>query len=493
MALIPLQLPPGVYRNGTDFESSNRWRDSNLVRWNDGSLRPIGGWDTRKASATTSVPRGMHAWVDNSNSSALAIGTHDKLYYVNASSTVTDITPATGFTAGDVNATLNVAYGGGFWNNGMYGITRPSLNVYQEATTWSLDNFGQNLVACSSTDGKLWEWTLNTSNKAAAIVNAPTSNLSMVVTEERFIFALGAGGNPRKVQWCDREANTVWTPAATNEAGNIELQTTGQIMCGLRMRGSTLILTDTDAHIATYSGAPFVYGFERVGTACGVASRKAAVAIDQGAFWLGANGFFTFDGSVATKLKCDVSDYVFQNISHSQISKACAVHNAMHGEIWWFYASENSTENDSYVTFDYKEGHWAVGTIDRTAAVDRGVFDNPIWADASGNLYNHEYGFAHGTGTPFAESGSISLGNGDQIMKVNQLIPDELTQGDVKVTFKTRFHPNDTEVSHGVYTLANPTPVRFSGRQIRIRIEGEKLADWRSGIMRINVTNGGAR
>ena len=77
--LIPLEIPPGVYKNGTDFESSNRWLDSNLVRWHDGSLRPVGGWDTRKANAAASVPRGMHSWVDNSNGSALAIGTHNKL------------------------------------------------------------------------------------------------------------------------------------------------------------------------------------------------------------------------------------------------------------------------------------------------------------------------------------------------------------------------------------------------------------------------------
>jgi len=490
--LIPLQLPPGVYRNGTDFESSNRWRDANLVRWNDGSMRPVGGWDTRKASATASVPRGLHAWVDNANGSALAIGTHNKLIYCNASGTISDITPS-GLTAGDVDAAVNVAYGGGYWGLGLYGITRPSTGVYQEATTWSLDNWGEYLLACSSKDGKIYEWQLDTGVLPTALTNAPVSNNSMLVTEERFVFALGAGGNPRKVQWCDKEANTVWTPAATNEAGDFELQTTGQIMCGVRMRGTTLILTDTDAHIATYSGAPFVYGFERVGTACGVASRKSVVAIDQGAFWLGANGFFMFDGSVAKELKCDVHDYIFKNISNSQISKAYAIHNSQHSEIWWFYTSENSTENDSYVTYDYKEGHWSVGLLDRTAGVDRGVFDFPIWADAGGDLYNHEYGFNHGSSTPFAESGSISLGNGDQIMKVTNLIPDELTQGDVKVTFKTRFHPNDTERTYGSYTMANPTPVRFSGRQIRIRIESNILANWRAGIMRIEANAGGKR
>ena len=422
----------------------------------------------------------------------MVAGTHNKLIYINASGTLSDITPS-GLTSGDVDAAVNVAFGGGFWGLGLYGITRPSTGIYQEATTWALDNWGQYLLACSSKDGKIYEWQLNTSVLPTALTNAPVGNNSMLVTEERFVFALGAGGNPRKVQWCDKEANTVWTPAATNEAGDFELQTTGQIMCGVRMRGTTLILTDTDAHIATYSGPPFVYGFERVGTACGVVSRKSVVAIDQGAFWLGANGFFMFDGSVATELKCDVHDFIFKNISNSQISKAYAIHNSQHSEIWWFYTSENSTENDSYVTYDYKEGHWSVGLLDRTAGVDRGVFDFPIWADADGDLFNHEYGFNHGSSTPFAESGSISLGNGDQIMKVTNLIPDELTQGDVKVTFKTRFHPNDTERTYGSYTLANPTPVRFSGRQIRIRIESNILANWRAGVMRIEATAGGKR
>ena len=297
------------------------------------------------------------------------------------------------------------------------------------------------------------------------------------------------------MQWCDREDNTSWTPSATNEAGDFELQTSGEIMCGLRMRGRTLILTNTDAHIATYSGPPFVYGFERVGTACGVIARKAAVAIDQGAFWMGSQGFFAFDGSVAKEINCDVTDYIFCDINRNQISKTYAVHNSNFGEIWWFYPSQNSTENDRYVAYDYLEGHWEVGQIDRTAGVDRGVFDNPIWADASGNLYDHELNAAlgHGSYTPFAETGPISLGNGDGVMRVNNLIPDERNQGDVEVTFKTRFHPNDTERTYGPYSMANPTSVRFTGRQIRMRVESAKNVCWRTGVMRIEATPGGRR
>ena len=491
--LIPLQLPPGVHANGTEFESSNRWREASLVRWHDGSMRPVGGWTVRKPSAFTYAPRAMIAYLDNDSDEHMAAGTYNKLYYVNPALTVTDITPSSGFTSGSLNGALNLGYGGGFMGSTNYGRAPTSSGVYAEATTWSLDTWGEYLLGVSSTDGKLLEWQGNPSANAAVVANAPVDNLAMVVTEERFVFCLGAGGNPRKVAWSDKENNTLWSAAATNEAGDMELQTNGQIMCGVRMRGATLILTSEDAHLATYSGAPFVYGFQRVGTACGIASRKAAVAIDEGAFWMGKKGFYTFNGSTATEIACEVADYVFDDLNPSQVSKVYAVHNSQFGEIWWFYPSASANENDRYVTFDYKEGHWATGVIDRTAGVDQGIFVNPIWADASGNLYNQETGYTHGSVKPYAESGSISLGNGDTIMKVSKLIPDERTQGQVEVTFKTRFHPNDSETSHGAYTLSNPTDVRFTGRQVRVKIQGTANDNWRSGIMRIDAVPGGRR
>jgi hypothetical protein len=491
MPLIPIKIQPGVFRNGTEYEQSNRWRDANLVRWEGGSLRPVGGWTSRKASASTDPARGMIAWVDNSADSRVAFASANNVYSMTALGTITEITPAS-LATGYVDAQENTAYSGGFYGTGLYGVTRPTTGIFQEATTWSLDTWGEYLIAANPADGKIYEWDLDTANDLTAINNAPTNCKGAFVTEERFLFALAAGGNPRKVQWCDREDNTLWTPAATNEAGDFELQTTGQIMCGLRMRGRALILTDNDAHIATYSGPPFVYGFERVGTACGVSSRKAAIAIDEGAFWMGNNAFYVFDGSIAREIACDVNDFVFDNINRNQISKVYAVHNSQFGEIWWFYPDGTSTENNRYVVFDYKEKHWNIGEISRTAGVDRGVFNTPIWADASGNLWNHESTYYH-TDTLFAETGPISLGNGDQIMKVNNLIPDEISQGDVNVSFKTRFHPNDTERTYGPYSMANPTSVRFTGRQVRMRVEAAENENWRSGIMRIEAVPGGRR
>jgi len=495
MPLIPIKLPPGVYRVGTDFEGSNRWRDANLVRWHQGSMRPVGGWREKAdaSSAITAAPRAMHIWVDNTQNANTALGTANELVYVAASGTATDITPS-GFTTGDEDAAINYAFGGSFYGSGLYGVRREGSQQFQEADTWSLDNWGEYLVGCATSDGKLYEWQGDTATPAAQISNSPTSCKGLLVTEERFIFALQANGNPRRVAWCDREDNTTWTAAATNEAGEIELQTHGEIMCAARMRGRSIIVTNVDAHIATYQGPPYVYGFERVGTACGAVSRKSLVAIDQGAFWMGRESFYMFDGSTAKQMSCEVQDYVFEDMNANQHSKVHAVHNSEYGEIWWFYPSNGSTECDRYVSYDYLENHWEIGQIDRTAGADQGVFAEPQWVDATGVIYEHEiHGIGHGSYTPYAESGPISLGNGDTVMKVNQLIPDEETQGEVNVSFKTRFHPNDTERTYGPYDTANPTSLRFTGRQVRLRVESTGNQDWRVGVMRINAEAGGRR
>lgn len=491
MPLIPLELPPGVHRNGTDMQTAGRWRDASLVRWVEGTMRPIGGWEER-VTVSSGPHRAALAWSDLAGDSRVAVGSATGLFSALSSGVVTDITPA-GLTAGTADAAANTGYGGGFYGLGYYGTERPDTGNYGEATTWALDNWGENLLACSVADGVIYEWDLNAANNGVAVVNAPTGNLSMMVTDERFVFALGAGGNSRNVKWCDREDNTAWTPAATNEAGELELQTSGQIMCGIRARGQALILTDQDAHTATYQGPPYVYGFERVGTSCGVVSRKAAAAVDEGVFWMGARGFFVYQGSGVQPIPCEVSDYVFSDINRSQQSKVFGVANAQFGEIWWFYPSGASLENDRYVAYSYREGHWSIGTLSRTCGVDRGVFRRPIWFDATGDGYNHEMGLAHGTDTPFAESGPIYIGVGDDVAVATMLYPDEATQGDTQVTFKTRFHPNDTERSYGPYSMANPTSVRFTGRQLRLRVDEARVADWRVGVPRLEVTPGGKR
>jgi len=490
---IPIKIPPGVYRNGTEYQAAGRWHDASLVRWYENTLRPVLGWRTRSASAVTGSCRAIIAWRDDSNTRFIALGTHSKLFAMNQAGTLKDITP-TSFTTGYASAQIGVGYGYGTYGNFAYGVARPDTGSIIPATTWSLDTWGEYLVACSNADGKLYEWQLGftTPTLAAAITNAPTGNKALLVTAERILFALGAGGNPRKVQWCDQEDNTVWTPAATNQAGDFELTTPGSLMAGKRVKGVNLLFTDVDVHTANYIGAPFIYGFEKAGSGCGLISAQSVAAIDTAAIWMSSSGFWIYDGYVKP-LPCDVSDYIFTNINYSQKSKVYAVHNSQFGEIWWFYPSSGSNENDSYVTYNYREQHWSIGLLDRTAGVDAGVFTYPLMVDPDGLVYEHEVGFNYEGATLFAESGPIQIGNGDNVMKVREVIPDEQTLGEAVVSFKTRLYPTGTQSTFGPFTAANPTNVRFSGRQVNMRVTGAVLADWRVGVFRLDAVASGKR
>ena len=493
MPLVQLSPPPGFRYHGTDLESEGRWREGSLVRWRDGSLRPIGGWTNRFGSVVyAAAPRGMLAWEDNTGTRWIAAGTYNKLYVSTPSGTTSDITPA-GLAVGTENAEVNTGYGSGLYGIGFYGQARPDTGNYSEATTWSMDTWGQYLVACSTADGKLYEWQLNTATPAAAIANAPVGNLGVLVTEERFVFALGAGGDPRTIAWSDFEDNTLWAAASTNQAGDIQLQSSGQIVAGVRTQGQSLILTDQDAHRAVYVGPPFVYQFERVGSSCGLVARKAITDTPAGVFWMGQNGFFGYSGSSVQEIKCDVWDKVFLDINTAQISKTWATTNGQNGEVWWFYCSSNSLEIDRYVAFDYKEGHWLMGDLSRTSGIDRGIFRTPIWADADGSVYDHETGFNYSGGNVFAETGPFKIGAGDNLAVVTDLVPDEVNLGDVTTTFKTRLYPTSAEASHGPYTMANPTSVRFQGKQVRMRVTAAVNGPWRVGRFRFNVKQGGKR
>ena len=490
---IPIKLPPGVYRNGTEYQAAGRWYDANLVRWYENTLRPMGGWRKRATGQMSGSCRGFITWRDNSANRWIAAGTHTKLYAMDEGGTLKDITP-TGFTTGSASALSTTGYGYSTYGTLAYGTPRPDTGTITPATTWSMDTWGEYLIACSNADGKLYQWQLGftTPTLAAVITNAPTGNKAVLVTAERIMFALGAGGNPRKIQWSDQEDNTVWTPAGTNQAGDYELATPGTLLAGKRVKGVNLLFTDVDVHTAQYVGAPFVYGFEKAGSGCGLISAQSVAAIDTAAIWMSKSGFWIYDGYVKP-LPSDVSDYVFGNINFNQASKVYAVHNSKYGEIWWYYPSSGSNENDSYVTFNYRENHWNIGTLARTAGTDAGVFANPLMVSTDGYIYEHEVGFAYDSASLYAESGPVQLGNGDNIMSVRQVVPDEQTLGEAVVSFKTRNYPTGTQSTFGPYTAANPTDVRFAARQVNVKVTGNTLADWRIGVMRLDAVPSGKR
>jgi hypothetical protein len=412
---------------------------------------------------------------------------------MNEAGVLKDITP-TSFTVGIADAATKTGYGYSTYGNFAYGVARPDTGSVTPATTWSLDTFGEYLIACSNADGKLYQWQLDfaTPTIAAVITNAPTGCAAVMSTAERFIFALGASSNPRLVKWCDQESDTNWTPSATSQAGDFELQTVGALKAGKKVRGINLLFTDVDVHTATYVGLPYVYSFEKAASGCGLISAQAVAAIDTAALWMSTSGFWTFDGYVKP-LPCDVSDYVFQNMNYNQVSKVYAVHNSKFGEVWWFYPSSASNEVDSYVSYNYRENHWNIGSMSRTAGVDRGVYLQPLMVSSDGYIYEHEVGYDYDSGVLYAESGPLEIGQGDNIMSVRQVIPDEQTLGEVVVSFKSRLYPMATETTHGPYSASQPTDVRFSGRLVKVKYTGNVLQDWRVGVSKLDIVAMGKR
>jgi len=467
MPLVPVSLPPGVRRSGTVEQSKARFYDCNLVLWRDGGLlTQMLGWAPRDPEQTplNGKPRACLAWQDNSGNRWIAVGTNQKLYVQSAAGTVFDITRA-GFVAGAADASVLTGYGVGGYGVGTYGTPRPDTGAVIPAAMQSLALWNDKLVGVMAEDGRIYEWTLDGSTPAAVIANAPTGVQAIMVTAEGFLVAL----YNRTVRWSDQANNTIWTQSDTNQARKFELQTSGSILAGCKIPGATLIVTTTDAHVGIYQGYPLVYGFQQVGSGCGMVSRGALQPIDQRAVWMGREGFFIYDGFVQP-LPCDIADLVFGDINEEQLTKITCGHRAADGEVWWNYCSAGSTEIDRQVIWNYRLGVWYPCRLERSCMADAGVFNTPIMVSPDGYIYAHEVGFDYDGAEPYAETGPLRLGTGERLLEVHRLIPDEKTSGDLEVTFYAREFPMDSDVTHGPYALTSPTDVDlFQAGRIRIR------------------------
>lgn len=493
---FPLRLPPGVVKNGTKYQSKGRWVDSHLVRWSEGILRPVGGWVTLKDGAgvdlaATGVPRGSHSWRTDDGGIWLAAGTVGSgttKAYALLGFTLTDITTA-GFPScnRDANFASLGNYGQGPYGRGLYG-RGSAVAQLTEADTWQFDNFGQTLIGLATCDGRPLSWDLNPVNDFVAISGAPTGVRGIVVTPERFLFALGQTGNKRKIQWTDQES-LAWTG---EQAGDFTLQAKGILLAGRRTTSQTVLFTDEDAHTATYLGPPFVYGFKQICGNCGLIGPHASVELGNVVYWMSRKQFFKFDG-VVLPVPSEVSDYVFSDIAMAQRYKIFAWAVPEFNEVWWFYPSGSSLENDRYIIYNVLENTWAVGRLARNTGVSSGVLAAPVLFASDGKLYQHETDDNRGSEVPFVESGPVEVADGEQFLDMQTLIPDEKTLGDTSVTFYLANAPTETETTEGPFSLANPTDVRFQARQMRIRFQEARQTAWRIGVPRLGYVPGDRR
>lgn len=501
-----LDLPPGVVRNGTPYSAGTRWWDVNWVRWVNGQLTPIGGWVKGRdfSTATDNVIRDAFSWRDNNKTPWYAVARQDKLQATTPTSTVVrDITP-TGLT---VNTVVKTGFGAGLYGRGYYGRSVPTQ--LDNLAQWSMDNFGRYLVAVNSHDGRLFVWDPTAPTVVAApVTNAPTNNTLVVVTDERMVMVLGGKGNPRRVKWCSQENITDWTSTATNTAGGFELNSSGNIVAAVRVQGGILVLTDVDAHIIEYVGAPYYYARRRISEEVGCIGKNCLVGVTGMGFWLSKEGFWRYDGNV-TPVPSEVDADVLRNGELSNPANIFLGYNAYNREIWTFYPKSGSVTPDRYVFVSIAETpYWSRGSLSRSA------FMNPVW-DTKPLMYSGKQEYQHEVGLLadgssrvnqiYAETGEFELGAGDANMRVDRVWPDGLTSdpltgvsytSDYELLFKLRQAPSASVRTVGPISLSSDkgySGLRFRARSMQVRVEPIADTSWALGKLRLRMKPAGAR
>ena len=429
---------------------------------------------------------------------------------------------------------IGYGWGAGTWGLSTWDTSRAGLSgadtVFLDSGKWTLDNWGED-VLCQQQNGKLYYWDTSAGTSTVAtnttVALAPTANrLTMVSGTDRHVICFGTEttiGTPSTqddmfIRWSDQENVNSWTPTSTNTAGSQRLTAGSRIETAKRSRGAVLIWTDTALYQMQLIGAPFIFGFQQLGSNCGCTGLHAAVEINGTAYWMGTDCFFQFDGTVQ-KIPCMVEDYVFTDIDEASQKDTFAAANSEFNEVMWFYCSNGSSQIDRVVSYNYAEQVWSVGTLSRSSWADKGVYNFPYATEYNATstsstistitgltpgrtfMYAQEKGNnADGSAmTSYVESGDFVFPEaGERLMSVSRFIPDfKNLAGTVNITLKFRDYPASTQRTNGPFAVTTATTkidTRARGRQGSLRIESDTVdTDWRFGTYRADVRPGGLR
>lgn len=496
---IPLDIPPGVMSETSEVDNRGRWSAGNNVRFWKGRPERIGGWEKVLDAQYDGIVRGAQGWLSNAGIAHLAGGTATKLEVMTAG-VISDISPV-GLAAGLVSGTSALGYGVGTYGGGFYGIgqTPSALSVVNAATharTWSLDNFGEDLIAVARDDGNLYRWVTATGvgTPAAIVAAAPTGNLGVITAEQsQHVLLWGAGGDPLKIEWCSQENINDWVPTDLNTAGGLRCDDGSTIVGAVTTGLGHLILTDTAAYILRYVGLPDVFSLDRVGSNCGLIGPLALSADDNGAIWMSGNAFFQYDGAV-NRVTCDVHGDVFDSLNIVQRYKIAAGHNKKFNEVVFFYPDGANEEISNNVSLN-SDG-WALGDVPRSTWLDEDVVAQyPIGFDLNGQAFLHEYGtLGDGAAIPYSLTlGDTEVTEGKAMVHVRRVALDyKRIVGTHSVTIEVRGWPRKAARTKGPYTLTNTDDVisvRARGRSISMTLTGED--DFRMGLFRAWLTEDG--
>lgn len=466
--------------------------------------------------------------VDNDTYTITAKDTGGSTVTANASDTGSGGASVVG--AYQINIGLNayvasVGWGFGPYSSGTWGGSS-SFSVANQLRLWSIDNFGDDAVGCVRGGGVYyWDESVGAGTRAVALPSlggadsAPVAALQVLVSDvDRHIIAFGANPigsstiDPLHVRWSNREDPAVWRPTVTNSAGGTRLSGGSVFIGALQTRQEILIWTDNTIHSMRFSGAPFIFDFNVVSEGVSLISPRAMTAVGDTVYFMDAGGFYVYNGSVQ-RLPCLVNDYVFNNLDYSQAFKIYAYTNYDHTEVTWFYPiGASSAECTRYVTYNYQENVWTIGSMTRAAWVNPINQQYPVAASAvqsdttaDNKLFYHEYGYndENGSGlSAYIETGDMEAEDGDSFLFMGTIVPDiywDGTGGTVTVTIKGERYPSETAstldsgtVSQGSATKKLDVRARARSMKLRFASSGADFS-WRLGDIRARIRTDGRR
>jgi len=430
-------------------------------------------------------------------------------------------------------STFGYGWGTSTWNTETWGTARSTSSVTLDGRDWSLDNFGELLIA-TALNGSTFQWSPTSdglTGKASVVTNAPTtSKFSLVSTPDRHLILFGtektvgtgSSQDPLLLRFSSQEDINTYQPAAENTAGSLRIQDGSSIVGADKARGQILVWTDTSLHGLQFIGPPFTFGLNQLGRNCGLLGQHAAVVVRDVAYWMGQNAFFVFDGTVK-KLPCTVDDFVFENLDLTQSDQIFAGVNTEFAEIIWFYVTnpdnDPAPQVNRCVIYNYLEQSWSIGTLNRTSWVDRGVFQFPLateylpnttanttptvigLSNGASKYYQQEFGTDNDgvAMQSFIQTGDFTMSqNGEDPMRISKFVPDFRDQsGDLTVTFSFKNYPYGNVLSQTALTVATTDTkkdMRGRGRQANFRIESNTAGgNFKVGTYHIDVEPDGGR
>lgn len=449
---------------------------------------------------------------------------------------------------------LGTGWGAGTWGRGGWGSASTSSVTGELLRLWNHDNYGQDLIF-NVVGGGVYYWSLNSTSFPRAVAlsavsgasDTPTlANQVLISDNDRHVVCFGSNGtynssgaftlgnlDPLLIRFSNAGA-AGGSPSDFNEvsgesAGDIRLGTGSYIVTAVETKQEIVVFTDVSMHSFRYVGPPYTFGLSMLSDNISIAGQNAAISVDDTIYWMGNGEFYVYNG-VAQTLPCDVKDYIFLNINQGQLDKVFCGANINFGEVWWFYPSTSSNENDSYVVYNYQQKVWYFGTLARTAWTHKNAGIYPIAASTDSSAYLHEYGTDDGSQNPpvaisaYIESSGQDLAEGDKFAFIWRIIPDITFRNStgspyVTVSIKAANFPGgaflqDSEDTEGAgayliksasyppeqfYANANGQPrgamyIRVRGRSFAFRISSDTVGTaWRLGLMRLDINLDGRR